>query len=108
MGVLLSSGDIGRALKRISHEIIEHNQGITNLVLNIHTYAQRGPERPREARGDPLISVEFMPSCLWAPPVATHMHLHIHTYTHAYIHTFIHKYIHNCSQRHHCTHSCWV
>ena len=33
MGVLLSSSDIDRALKRISHEIIEHNQGITNLVL---------------------------------------------------------------------------
>ena len=33
MGVLLSSGDIDRALKRISHEIIEHNQGVTNLVL---------------------------------------------------------------------------
>ena len=33
MGILLSSGDIDRALKRISHEIIEHNQGITNLVL---------------------------------------------------------------------------
>lgn len=33
MGVLLSSGDIDRAIKRISHEIIEHNQGIKNLVL---------------------------------------------------------------------------
>ena len=33
MGILLSSGDIDRALKRISHAIIEHNQGITNLVL---------------------------------------------------------------------------
>ncbi len=33
MGVLLSSSDIDRALKRISHEIIEHNQGVTNLVL---------------------------------------------------------------------------
>jgi len=33
MGILLSSSDIDRALKRISHEIIEHNQGITNLVL---------------------------------------------------------------------------
>ena len=33
MGILLSSGDIDRALKRISHEIIEHNQGISNLVL---------------------------------------------------------------------------
>lgn len=33
MGILLSSSDIDRALKRISHEIIEHNQGIANLVL---------------------------------------------------------------------------
>lgn len=33
MGVLLSSDDIDRAIKRISHEIIEHNQGIKNLVL---------------------------------------------------------------------------
>lgn len=33
MGILLSSGDIDRALKRISHEIIESNQGIENLVL---------------------------------------------------------------------------
>jgi len=33
MGILLSSSDIDRALKRISHEIIEHNQGVTNLVL---------------------------------------------------------------------------
>jgi pyrimidine operon attenuation protein/uracil phosphoribosyltransferase len=33
MGVLLSSGDIDRAVKRMSHEIIEHNQGLANLVL---------------------------------------------------------------------------
>ena len=33
MGILLSSSDIDRAIKRISHEILEHNQGITNLVL---------------------------------------------------------------------------
>lgn len=33
MGVLLSSSDIDRAIKRISHEIIEHNQGVSNLVL---------------------------------------------------------------------------
>ena len=33
MGVLLSSSDIDRAIKRISHEIIEHNQGANNLVL---------------------------------------------------------------------------
>ena len=33
MGVLLSGDDINRAIKRIAHEIIEHNQGITNLVL---------------------------------------------------------------------------
>ena len=33
MSVLLSSDDINRAIKRISHEIIEHNQGVGNLVL---------------------------------------------------------------------------
>jgi pyrimidine operon attenuation protein/uracil phosphoribosyltransferase len=33
MSVLLSSDDINRAIKRISHEIIEHNQGVSNLVL---------------------------------------------------------------------------
>jgi pyrimidine operon attenuation protein/uracil phosphoribosyltransferase len=33
MGILLTSSDIERAIKRISHEIIEHNQGISNLVL---------------------------------------------------------------------------
>ena len=33
MGVLLSGDDINRAIKRIAHEIIERNQGITNLVL---------------------------------------------------------------------------
>ena len=33
MGVLLSSDDINRAIKRISHEIIEHNQGAENIVL---------------------------------------------------------------------------
>lgn len=33
MGILLSSDDINRAIKRISHEIIERNQGIENLVL---------------------------------------------------------------------------
>ena len=33
MGILLSGADIDRAIKRISHEIIEHNQGINNLVL---------------------------------------------------------------------------
>ena len=29
----MDAGDIGRALKRISHEIIEHNQGLSNVVL---------------------------------------------------------------------------
>ena len=29
----MSSDDINRAIKRISHEIIEHNQGIENIVL---------------------------------------------------------------------------
>lgn len=33
MGVLLSSDDINRAIKRIAHEIIEHNQGVENIVL---------------------------------------------------------------------------
>lgn len=33
MGVLLTSDDINRAIKRIAHEIIEHNQGITDVVL---------------------------------------------------------------------------
>jgi pyrimidine operon attenuation protein/uracil phosphoribosyltransferase len=33
MGILLSGSDIDRAIKRISHEIIEHNQGVSNLVL---------------------------------------------------------------------------
>lgn len=33
MGVLLTAADIERAIKRISHEIIEHNQGVANLVL---------------------------------------------------------------------------
>jgi pyrimidine operon attenuation protein/uracil phosphoribosyltransferase len=29
----MDADDIGRALKRISHEIIEHNQGLKNVVL---------------------------------------------------------------------------
>ena len=33
MGVLLTSDDINRAIKRIAHEIIEHNQGVTDVVL---------------------------------------------------------------------------
>ena len=33
MGILLSGSDIDRAIKRISHEIIEHNQGVDNLAL---------------------------------------------------------------------------
>ena len=33
MAVVMDAGDIGRALKRISHEIIEHNHGLTNVVL---------------------------------------------------------------------------
>lgn len=33
MAVVMDAGDIGRALKRISHEIIEHNQGLSNVVL---------------------------------------------------------------------------
>ena len=33
MAILLSGTEIDRAIKRISHEIIEHNQGVNNLVL---------------------------------------------------------------------------
>lgn len=33
MAEVLDAGDIGRALKRISHEIIEHNHGLENIVL---------------------------------------------------------------------------
>jgi pyrimidine operon attenuation protein/uracil phosphoribosyltransferase len=33
MSRILDSGDIDRALKRIAHEIIERNQGISNLVI---------------------------------------------------------------------------
>jgi pyrimidine operon attenuation protein/uracil phosphoribosyltransferase len=32
-GVLLDAGDIGRALKRIAHEIAERNQGVENVIL---------------------------------------------------------------------------
>jgi pyrimidine operon attenuation protein/uracil phosphoribosyltransferase len=32
-GVLLESGDIARALKRVAHEIAERNRGVKNLVL---------------------------------------------------------------------------
>ena len=33
MSVALSARDINRALTRISHEILEKNQGATNIVL---------------------------------------------------------------------------
>ena len=33
MAIVLDSGEISRALKRIAHEIIERNKGIENLVL---------------------------------------------------------------------------
>ena len=33
MSRILDSGDIDRALKRIAHEIIERNQGISDLLL---------------------------------------------------------------------------
>ncbi len=33
MAIVLDAGEIGRALKRIAHEIIEHNQGLDNVVL---------------------------------------------------------------------------
>jgi len=33
MAHILESSDISRALKRIAHEIVEHNQGVENIVL---------------------------------------------------------------------------
>ena len=33
MTQVMNSGDIARALKRIAHEIIEHNKGISDVVL---------------------------------------------------------------------------
>jgi pyrimidine operon attenuation protein/uracil phosphoribosyltransferase len=33
MSVVLDSGEIDRSLKRISHEIIEHNHGLSDVVL---------------------------------------------------------------------------
>jgi pyrimidine operon attenuation protein/uracil phosphoribosyltransferase len=33
MSTVLDSGDIARALKRISHEIVEHNHGLANVTL---------------------------------------------------------------------------
>jgi pyrimidine operon attenuation protein/uracil phosphoribosyltransferase len=33
MARVLDAGEIGRALKRIAHEIIEHNHGLENVVL---------------------------------------------------------------------------
>ena len=33
MATVLDAGEISRALKRISHEIIEHNHGLSNVVL---------------------------------------------------------------------------
>jgi pyrimidine operon attenuation protein / uracil phosphoribosyltransferase len=33
VAVVMDAGDIGRALKRISHEIIENNHGLENVVL---------------------------------------------------------------------------
>ena len=33
MATVLDAGEIGRALKRIAHEIIEHNRGLDNVVL---------------------------------------------------------------------------
>ena len=33
MATVLDDGEIGRALKRIAHEIIEHNHGLDNVVL---------------------------------------------------------------------------
>ena len=33
MAIVLDAGEIGRALKRIAHEVIEHNHGLDNVVL---------------------------------------------------------------------------
>jgi pyrimidine operon attenuation protein/uracil phosphoribosyltransferase len=33
MATVLDAGEIGRALKRIAHEVIEHNHGLENVVL---------------------------------------------------------------------------
>ena len=33
MAIVLDAGEIGRALKRIAHEIIEHNHGLDTVVL---------------------------------------------------------------------------
>lgn len=33
MAVVMDAADLARALKRISHEIIEHNHGLNNVVL---------------------------------------------------------------------------
>jgi pyrimidine operon attenuation protein / uracil phosphoribosyltransferase len=33
MSLVLDSGEINRALKRISHEIVEHNHGVDSVVL---------------------------------------------------------------------------
>lgn len=33
MAVVMDAADLARALKRISHEIIEHNHGLANVVL---------------------------------------------------------------------------
>ena len=33
MAFILESSDISRALKRIAHEIVEHNHGVENIVL---------------------------------------------------------------------------
>ena len=33
MAIVLDAGEIGLALKRIAHEIIEHNHGLDNVVL---------------------------------------------------------------------------
>lgn len=33
LGVLMDEADIARALKRVAHEIVERNRGVTNIVL---------------------------------------------------------------------------
>ena len=64
----------------------------------IHTYTQTCMWSSGTASGDPLISVEFSASCLWAPPVAIQFSV-LSQYTHVYIHTYTHTYTHICEAR---------
>lgn len=62
MSTVLDSGDIARALKRISHEIVEHNHGLANVTLmGIPTRGAHLAERIARHLAD----IDF------APPVGT-------------------------------------